>query len=257
MSKTFVISDLHGRADLLKEAVSRITLSSPSGGTIIFTGDYCDRGFESAEVYDILMRGPQDELWTWIPLLGNHDDFLYRACTYGHNITLWLMNGGATTLFSYGQEYGDIANPGMVPFEVSQWVGKLPWYYEDKHRVYVHAALRKGVPLVDQQLDDLIWQRYEPDGVYMLEHSVKEPGWAPDGKHLVHGHQFYEDGPLLLPTRTDLDTNAWATGRLVVGVFDDDTPGGPVSTITIQGPTINEFIAAHPKLTKMVRGTDA
>jgi serine/threonine protein phosphatase 1 len=34
--------------------------------------------------------------------------------------------------------------------------------------------------------------------------------------------------------RTNLDTLAWRTGRLVIGVFDDDRPGGPVNFIVIR-----------------------
>ena len=35
--------------------------------------------------------------------------------------------------------------------------------------------------------------------------------------------------------RTNLDTLAWRTGRLVIGVFDDDRPGGPVDFMVIRG----------------------
>jgi serine/threonine protein phosphatase 1 len=41
--------------------------------------------------------------------------------------------------------------------------------------------------------------------------------------------------------RSDFDTLAWYTGRLVIGVFDDDVPGGPVMTIEIKGPSIHEL----------------
>jgi serine/threonine protein phosphatase 1 len=35
--------------------------------------------------------------------------------------------------------------------------------------------------------------------------------------------------------RTNLDTRAWRTGRLVIGVFDDDRAGGPVDFMVIKG----------------------
>ncbi len=35
--------------------------------------------------------------------------------------------------------------------------------------------------------------------------------------------------------RTNLDTLAWRTGRLTVGVFDDDRPGGPIDFIVVRG----------------------
>ena len=54
--------------------------------------------------------------------------------------------------------------------------------------------------------------------------------------HVVHGHDNYPDGPLLYEGRTNLDTLAWRTGRLTIGVFDDDRPGGPVDFIVVRGP---------------------
>jgi serine/threonine protein phosphatase 1 len=40
---------------------------------------------------------------------------------------------------------------------------------------------------------------------------------------------------LLFEGRSNLDTAAWRTGRLTVGVFDDDKPGGPVDLIVVRG----------------------
>jgi serine/threonine protein phosphatase 1 len=40
---------------------------------------------------------------------------------------------------------------------------------------------------------------------------------------------------LLYEGRTNLDTLAWRTGQLTIGVFDDDRPGGPVDFIIIKG----------------------
>jgi serine/threonine protein phosphatase 1 len=51
--------------------------------------------------------------------------------------------------------------------------------------------------------------------------------------HVVHGHTPRPKGPELLEHRTNLDTKAFSTGRLVVGVFDDDKAGGPVKLIEV------------------------
>jgi len=44
MTKNYAIADLHGRHGLLTKAIERIEMGSPTGGTIVFTGDYVDRG---------------------------------------------------------------------------------------------------------------------------------------------------------------------------------------------------------------------
>ena len=53
--------------------------------------------------------------------------------------------------------------------------------------------------------------------------------------HVVHGHDNAPDGPLLYEDRSNLDTAAWKTGRLVIGLFDDNAPGGPVDFIAVTG----------------------
>ena len=52
--------------------------------------------------------------------------------------------------------------------------------------------------------------------------------------HVVHGHDNFPEGPLFYEGRTNLDTLAWRTGRLMIGVFDDDRPGGPVDFIVVK-----------------------
>ena len=94
----------------------------------------------------------------------------------------------------------------------------------DNYRVYVHAGVDPEIPLDRQSEATLLWKRY-PKGF--------SSGF---GKlHVVHGHDNYPDGPLLYEGRTNLDTLAWRTGRLVIGVFDDDRPGGPVDFIVVRG----------------------
>jgi SNF2-related domain len=63
-------------------------------------------------------------------------------------------------------------------------------------------------------------------------------------RHVVHGHDQHADGPILKRNRTNLDTFAWSSGRLVIGVFDDDTPGGPLETLEARGPPIEAIRSA-------------
>ena len=57
-------------------------------------------------------------------------------------------------------------------------------------------------------------------------------------RHVVHGHHQNRDGPVTIEGRTNLDTQAWYTGRLVIGVFDDEVAGGPVSLIEVHGEPV-------------------
>ena len=130
----------------------------------------------------------------------------------------WMEKGGDATLASYG---GD---PAAVPKTHIDWLDGLPLIYLDAHRVYVHAGVDSGLPLDQQGEATLLTKRY-PRGF--------AAGYG--DRHVVHGHDNDPNGPLLYQGRTNLDTLAWRTGRLVIGVFDGDRPGGPVDLIELRG----------------------
>lgn len=231
--KTYSVADLHGRHDLLLAAIERIEQSSHSGGTVVFTGDYVDRGPASRQVVETLMAGPADpSRWTWVCLRGNHEEIMVAGCA--GMLSWWLPNGGGATLISYGAENGGDARAALdlVPAEHLEWMKQLRTMHSDGKRLFVHAGVQSGVPLDEQDTEKNVWMLY-PDG-------------AEDGHgdlHVVHGHHQHQDGPMLFSGRSNFDTFAWYTGRLVVGVFDDDRPGGPVSTIEVVGKPIREIYA--------------
>jgi serine/threonine protein phosphatase 1 len=250
MSLTFNIADLHGRSDLLdlainaidKYIVDRIDVTDPDSGnkpTLVFTGDYIDRGPDSKGVIT-LVKFLQTEKKVpsglhfdkVIALKGNHETFMLEA-QEGEGIGFWTsFNGGDLTYRSYGF---NVAKAGLFPQEHIEWVKNLPLYYDDGKRVYVHAGIRNyEKPLSEQKEDDLIWMLYgqkrpwaEGDGL------TNSPPYF--GKHVVHGHHQFKTGPLLLDNRSNFDTLAWYTGRLVIGVFDNDKEGGPIDTIEVKG----------------------
>lgn len=237
MSKTYVISDLHGRFDLLQEAMKKIEEQAPHSGThtIITTGDYIDRGLESAQVLTFLMNY-QNDRFKKVCLRGNHDEMLLDA-SRGVGGGFWCThNGGNATMMSYGQKVGEKYDWSLIPDHHTQWIRSLPYYYEDKYRVYVHAGIKDfHLPLDAQSKDRMVWMRYTRDYPDAMDFHHK-------GKHIVHGHESYEDGPKVWFGRTCLDTAAYYTGRLVVGVFDDDKPDSYESTITVEGPDYTQLI---------------
>jgi serine/threonine protein phosphatase 1 len=219
MSLTYVIPDLHGRYDLLSEALAGITARSGSeAGVIVTIGDYVDKGPQSKQVIDRLLPGVA-EGWRLVALKGNHDAMMVEALRDPAKMASWLEKGGDAALASYG---GD---PAAVPPAHIAWLDRLRLMHEDAHRLYVHAGVDPELPLDRQSETTLLWKRY--------------PKGFPDGYgelHVVHGHDNHPDGPLLYAGRTNLDTLAWRTGRLTIGIFDDDRPGGPVDFIVVKGP---------------------
>lgn len=218
--KTFVIADLHGRFDLLEKAIRKIKRKQAK--RLIFLGDYADRGPQSREVIETLIRLSSDECV--VCLKGNHEDIMLQACSNSGKWGWWNINGGSATLLSYGHPRVGKVDLSVVPQSHLIWVKSLPLYHMDNHRIYVHAGVdpNSSAPLAERSEEELTWMIYK-DG----EHR------GVGGFHVVHGHHQHEDGPLLLEGRTNLDTGAFYTDRLVIGVFDDDKAGGPVDLIEV------------------------
>jgi serine/threonine protein phosphatase 1 len=219
MSLTYVIPDLHGRSDLLRDALAGIADHAAGNiGTIVALGDYVNKGPDSKQVVE-RMRAGVFEGWRYFPLKGNHDAMMVEALRNPARMKWWIEKGGDATLKSYG---GD---PSRIPEVDVAWLDGLPLLHTDAHRIFVHAGLDPDVPLDAQSEHTLLWKRY-PKGY--------RGGFG--DRHVVHGHNSFAQGPELFEGRTNLDTLAWRTGRLVTGVFDDAKPGGPVDFIVVKGP---------------------
>jgi hypothetical protein len=102
----------------------------------------------------------------------------------------------------------------------------------DEHHIFVHAGLDPNSSLDEQDPQEVIWKIY----------GDRDEG-GHGQHHVVHGHHHHADGPILKKNRTNLDTFAWYTGRLVIGVFDDDTPGGPLEVLEVRGQPIGALSA--------------
>ncbi|MHB8530132.1 MAG: metallophosphoesterase family protein, partial [Caulobacteraceae bacterium] len=77
---TYAIGDIHGRLDLLEEALRLIeSHGRQKDRRLVFLGDYVDRGPQSRGVVDRLMALQRD-VWT-ICLKGNHEAMMLAALT--------------------------------------------------------------------------------------------------------------------------------------------------------------------------------
>src|SRR6266436_9156613 len=227
MTLTFAIPDIHGRLDLLDAAVEKIIeRSAGSRATIVTLGDYVDRGPDSRQVIERLM-GWKSESTTLVTLKGNHEAMMWQTCNNLAELTWWIGNGGDQTLKSYGQTSQQDFDPRIVPQAHLQWISGLALMHVDQHRVFVHAAVDPNVPLDRQSEQTLLWKRYSEG--FKQGHGHR---------HVVHGHHANPAAPIVTGGKTNLDGLAWKTGRLLVGVFEDDQPGGASEVLEIIGPSL-------------------
>ena len=203
----YAVGDVHGMLGKLQTLIARC--EGHAGGrpmTLVFVGDYIDRGPEAAGVVRFLMDLERKSPERVIPLMGNHEMMALAVIDGAMPERTWLQQGGAATLQSYG-----ISRPQELPSEHLEWLDSLRLAYDDGRRFFVHAGINPDKPLDAQNELDLLW--------------IREPFLSDRRNHLrliVHGHTPVADGtPDLRSNRLNLDTGAVFGGPLTAAVFDD------------------------------------
>ena len=201
MNKIFAIGDIHGCLEKLEELMSKIVIDSQND-TLVFIGDYIDRGKSSKEVVDyvINLKGKYKNV---VCILGNHEQ-MFMQYLDGVDEGLYLGNGGINTISSYEIFLSDEAEKrkSKVPAEHREFFRSLLPYYETKDYIFVHAGIRHGLTLNQQTMDDLLWIRYE-----FIENENDF------GKKVVFGHTPLTS-PLIDKNKIGIDTGAVYGGKL-------------------------------------------
>jgi serine/threonine protein phosphatase 1 len=221
--RVYCIGDIHGRLDLLEE-LHRMVAEDSSGfdgvKTIVYLGDYIDRGEQSKEVIDLLLASPLPDFEP-VYLLGNHEQTLLDFLQYPKAVASWLTYGGRATLHSYGVGLSkDILsqNISVINDELKE---KCPENHLEFYRncelihvegsyCFVHAGIRPGVELSDQRNEDLLWIREDFTGSTVTHKHI-----------VVHGHTITPEVQWL-PNRIGIDTGAFHTGVLTCLVLEGE-----------------------------------
>lgn len=212
----YAVGDLHGRIDLMERMQAMILADAAKRQaekrTIVYLGDYVDRGPASKGVVAKLLEGPLDG-FEQVCLMGNHESWMLDFLDDAKAGAGWLMNGGDATLASYGVrvrpgarlaqlEAARQAFAKALPADHKAFLEDLSLMWRAGDYIFVHAGVRPGVPLGDQDPQDLIWIRDE----FLWSE-------ADFGAIIVHGHTISRH-PDEQENRIGVDTGAFATGRL-------------------------------------------
>jgi serine/threonine protein phosphatase 1 len=215
----YAIGDIHGCIAELKKAEELIAAdikAAGRNGLVVLLGDYVDRGPRSRDVLDHLIK-PSELGLKRLPICGNHDDIFLRYLTKPSLTSEWLTLGGEQTLMSYGidlyhistqrksreQQLADLLTE-TIPASHRQFLRNLPISLRIGNLLFVHAGIRPGVALDEQNDEDLLWIR-EP----FLSQGPELPFTV------IHGHTP-KPTTNIGPGRIGIDTGAYYTGKLAV-----------------------------------------
>ena len=242
--RTFVVGDIHGELAHLESLLSKLP-ELAADDTLVFLGDYVDRGEYSRAVLEHLMTLGERVAAKLVFLRGNHEDGWLRVLNGGWpEFVLPASNGCWAAVRSYlGRPAAD-ATPEREDFEallsgsffpdvVADWMSRLRHYYEDEHAIYVHAGLpeKEGRFLHPREVEDplvLLWLR---SAKFFREYS---------GKRVVCGHTATEDLPQLSTYTPDDPTDLWYRGDVVAIDTRCGKPGGFLTALELPALTVYE-----------------
>lgn len=184
---TIAIGDIHGCSQALAALIDAIQPTVLD--TLVFVGDYIDRGPDSKgvleQVIDLGLR------CTVVPLLGNHEEMLLGAVEGGRSdLLFWLKFGGMEALQSCSYGGGPDLQPAdvrrIIPRGHLDFIRKCRDYYETVSHIFVHAYYDPKLPLHAQKWSGLRWTSLPPN---------PEPHCS--GKVAILGHTPQKSGQIL------------------------------------------------------------
>jgi diadenosine tetraphosphatase ApaH/serine/threonine PP2A family protein phosphatase len=197
----YAIGDIHGNLDLLERLMEKLQ-PDLARDRLVFMGDYLDRGPRPKGVVDYVLglksKAPPEQV---VCLKGNHEA-MFLNFLQGEDLELFLYNGGITTLRDYwGDGWADLGELVLPPGH-RRFFDELKLYYETRDYLFVHGGLKPGVPVAEQDEEDLLWIR--GDFIASMEDF---------GKKVIFGHTPFR-APLLMPNKIGIDTGAAYGNRL-------------------------------------------
>ena len=200
--RLFAIGDIHGCPDELAAILKAI--APRENDTVVFVGDYVDRGPSARDAVEIVMdlqKGAADI----VTLKGNHEDMMLSFLGFrGHYGESFLFNGGAATMDSYGIGEASLDNPlERIPDAHLKFYRGLSLSYLHPPYFFVHAGILPARQLEEQDPEDLLWIRQE---------FIFNPHEA--GAIVVFGHTPMRGVMIDLPYKLGIDTGLVYGGKL-------------------------------------------
>jgi len=144
---TFVIGDIHGRIEALKEVLSLCKFNYDEDKLIVL-GDVTDGGYNTYEVVEELLK-----IKNIVFIMGNHDEWFMDYMKSGWSEDIWLSQGGKNTIKSYAQfKY-------MIPVTHQNFFNNGVYYYIENNRLFVHGGYNPKFPIDKQDRHTLTWDR--------------------------------------------------------------------------------------------------
>lgn len=196
---TIAVGDIHGNAAALSDLLGDMAGELTREDTVVFLGDYIDRGSDTRDCIDQILRFRETAPSAVITLMGNHEDWFLRTCR-DYTRHSWILGMEAfETIRSYSPDAGDrlrreLDRAGMdlvtgrvyIPYDIffnhvpnshMDFFQDLRLYCRTPDAICVHAG-------IDPHRDDV----EEQDREILLWGTDAFPARYRGGELIVYGH---------------------------------------------------------------------
>ena len=217
----FAIGDIHGclsQLTILHKKILTHDKFDVKNDLLIYLGDYIDRGNNSKEVINQILKLKNNKIKT-INLMGNHDEFMIDFLFNKKNdIKNWLNFGVDETFRSYNIEIVEFIKDGFEDDVIDRLRNELLKKMDATHinffknlevthstekYLFVHAGIDPLKKLSEQTKKDYLWSR---SNIFFDKNFKAE-------KIIVHGHTPEKD-VIDYPYRINIDTGCYFSGKL-------------------------------------------
>jgi serine/threonine protein phosphatase 1 len=234
---TFAVGDIHGQVAPLREVLAQIGPEAAAGDTVVFLGDYIDRGRESKACVEAILAFTAATPATVVCLMGNHEEWMLESWRDPTRHSWLLGMDGLRTVRSYSpaaahaidmaaQREGHGLYGGAVALPYERFIEAMPadhrtffeslrLFHETAECLCSHGGVDATIASLADQGDALIWGG---------------PGFPEDytgTRPIVYGH--HNDAAI--------DADDWPHARIIGATYGLDTIAhGVLTAIRLPGP---------------------
>jgi serine/threonine protein phosphatase 1 len=205
--KIFAIGDIHGCARQLVTLLDRLPFDQKRD-TLIFLGDYINRGPDTKAVLDILL-GLKESSTDIHFLMGNHEQQLLEYSATGHVDSLRALRemGVEATVESYGARMNSLAELGCFPSAHREFLQTLKFFHLEDDYLFIHADINKEILRCPMSEPEHRIQRQVMEAGLLSSRRLAQQTTTGIDAMIVFGHIPFAS-PLVLVDRIGIDTGA-------------------------------------------------
>ena len=207
---TFAVGDVHGNLPALREVLEHLRREAGSADTVVFLGDYIDRGPDAKGCVDALLRFRAESVAAVVCLMGNHEHWFLETLRDPRRHSWLLGMEGLDTIRSYSTEAAEILRAAVsgaglelyggdcvlpydaffdrLPADHVEFFEGLQDYFRTDDGVFSHAGLDPAVSGWERQdREAFLWggddfpHEYDGDDVVVYGHHnnyvLDDSGW--------------------------------------------------------------------------------